>query len=184
MAINIAEEVQKRLQFPPLQKIDPNAQTRKEEIKEMDYPVTQAAIVTALAGLYKITRTKEGAVRLLLTGKSAGWLDEIYGDNLRTTFEHVAEYTHRPIEDVEQMVRSSADTAVLILHEQLADNINVESFTNFMSGQRDNILVYIPAGLHLGEMLHDETIDDNTNKMEGPVSSLMHKIENVFSEGK
>lgn len=184
MSINITEEVQKRLQFPPLQKIDPNTETDQQEVREMIFPVTQAAIMTALAGLYKITRTTEGSVRLLLAGKSGGWLNEVYGENLQPTLEKIAEYTHAPIDEVTRLVKDSADTSVLILHEQLAGNISAESFTNFMSAQRDNILTYLPAGLHLGEFLHDPTMDDNTNKMEGPVSSFMHKIENIFSEGK
>jgi quinol monooxygenase YgiN len=184
MSVNIAEAVQKRLQFPPLQKIDPNTQSKEEGSKALKFPVTQAAIVTALAGLYKITRTTEGCVRLLLTGKNASWLEEVYGDNLEKTFHHVSEYTHASVEEVEKLVRDCADTAILILHEQLADHINVESFKNFMSGQRDHILVFLPAGMQLGEMLHDPGLDDNTNKMEGPVSTLMHKIENIFSEGQ
>jgi len=183
MSINIAEEVQKRLQFPPLQKIDPNTQSREEGKHELHYPVTQASLITALAGLYKITRTTEGCVRLLLTGKNTDWLEDVYGDNLDKTLRHVAEYSRAETTEVEKLVNESADTAVLILHEQLADNINVESFKNFMSGQRENILVYMPVGLQLGEMLHDPMLDDNTNKMEGPVSNLMHKIENIFSEG-
>lgn len=184
MSIHLTEVVQKRLQFPPLQKIDPNTESKDQEIHEMVYPVTQAAIMTALAGLYKITRTTEGSVRLLLAGKSAAWLTEVYGKNLQPTFQTIADYTHSPVDEVEKLVKAAADTSILILHEQLAGHISAESFTNFMSGQRDNILAYLPAGLHIGELLHDPTIDDNTNKMKGPISSFMHKIENVFSEGK
>ena len=36
-------------------------------------------------------------------------------------------------------------------------------------------------GLHMGELLHDNTLDDNTNKMEGPVSSLLKSIGSAFS---
>lgn len=183
MSINISEEVQKRLQFPPLQKIDPNTENKQQETNEMVYPPTQAAIMIVLAGLYKITRTTEGSVTLLQSGKNA-WLEEVYGDNFQKTLETTAAYTRSDKGEIEKLVRTAADTALLIVHEQLANNINADSVMNFMSGQRDNILVYLPAGLHLGEMLHDKTMDDNTNKMEGPVSTLMHKIENVFSEGK
>jgi hypothetical protein len=182
MSINIAEEVQKRLQFPPLQKVDPN--TQSAEGNKIHYTVTQAAVLTALAGLYKITRTTEGCVRLLLTGRTAAWLEDVYGDNLEKTLTHLADFTNTPVAEVEKLVRVAADSAIVILHEQLANNINVGSFKNFMSGQRNHILVFLPVGLQLGEMLQDPTLDDNTNKMEGPVSSLMHKIEGIFSEGK
>ena len=183
MSINIAEEVQERLQFPPLQKIDPNTENTRQETNEMVYPATQAAVMVAVAGLYKLTRTTEGSVKLLSSGKHA-WLKEVYAENYQQTLLHVSKYTSGSIEEIESLVDKSADTAVLILHEQLAGNVNAESVMNFMSGQRDQLLVYLPAGLQLGDMLKDPMLDDNTNKMEGPVSSLMHKIENIFSEGK
>ena len=52
-----------------------------------------------------------------------------------------------------------------------------------MNSQRHNILVYLPAALYMGDVLNDEGLDDKTNKMEGPVSNLMHRIENSFSDG-
>lgn len=183
MSINIAEEVQERLQFPPLQKIDPNTENTRQETNEMVYPATQAAVMVAVAGLYKLTRTPEGSVQLLSSGKHA-WLKDVYAENYGKTLAHVAKYTSGSLEEIESLVDRSADTAVLILHEQLAGNVNAEAVTNFMSGQRDALLPYLPEGLQLGEMLHDPTMDDRTNKMEGPISTLMHKIENVFSEGK
>jgi hypothetical protein len=42
--------------------------------------------------------------------------------------------------------------------------------------------LYLPEALHMGDLLHDDTLDDNTNKMEGPVSSLMRNIGSVFSK--
>lgn len=183
MSINIAEEVQKRLSFPPLQKIDPNTENTRQETDEMIYPATQAAVMVAVAGLYKLTRTGEGSVTLLSSGKHA-WLKDVYGDKYGETMAHVSKYTSGSLDEIESLVDRSADTAVLILHEQLAGNINADSVTDFMSGQRDQILVYLPEGLQLGKMLNDATLDDRTNKMEGPVSGLMHKIENIFSEGK
>lgn len=184
MAINIAEKVQERLAFPPLQKVDPNTESAREGMQELRYPVTQCSLIAALAALYKITRTKEGGVTLLMAGKNAAWLNEVYGDNFTRITEHIATYAGSTPEEAEKLIRQSADTAVLILHEELADHINVDSFMEFMSGQRDNILLYMPVGLQIGEMLHDKGMDDNTHKMEGPVSTLMHKIENIFSENK
>lgn len=184
MAINIAEEVQKRLLFPPLQKIDPNKPNEGRDNESLHFPVTQAAVVTALAGLYKMTRTTASCTRLMMKGKTDTWLEDIYGDNLGKTINHVAEFSHWGKAEVEKLVRLSADASLIILHEQVGEEAKVDKIKDFMSSQRDSILVYIPAQLQLGEMLHDTMLDDNTNKMEGPVSSLMHKIENIFSEGK
>jgi hypothetical protein len=35
--------------------------------------------------------------------------------------------------------------------------------------------------MNFGDILHDETLDDRTNKMEGPISNFMHKIEDKLS---
>ena len=47
---------------------------------------------------------------------------------------------------------------------------------------QDRILQMRPYALKMGELLHDNTLDDNTNKMEGPISSLMQSIGSVFSK--
>ena len=39
----------------------------------------------------------------------------------------------------------------------------------------------LPAGLKVGELLHDNTLDDNTHKMEGGLSGLMQIIGDAFS---
>ena len=52
-----------------------------------------------------------------------------------------------------------------------------------MSGQRHNIWAYLPPVLQLGELLNDNAMDGQTNKMEGPISSLMLSIGNTLSGG-
>ena len=34
----------------------------------------------------------------------------------------------------------------------------------------------------MGNFIKDDTVDDSTNKMEGPVSNLIHNIGQIFSE--
>jgi hypothetical protein len=41
----------------------------------------------------------------------------------------------------------------------------------------------LPPALQMGDLLNDNTMDDRTNKMEGPISSMMHSIENKLSGG-
>ena len=52
-----------------------------------------------------------------------------------------------------------------------------------MKGQRHNILLYLPAAMQMGDLLNDDTLDDRTNKMEGPISNFVHTIENKLSGG-
>lgn len=44
-----------------------------------------------------------------------------------------------------------------------------------------DILLYLLPILQMGVLLHDNTLDDKTNKMEGPISSLINSIGNAFS---
>jgi hypothetical protein len=37
--------------------------------------------------------------------------------------------------------------------------------------------------MQLGDLLKDDSLDDRTNKMEGPISNMMHNIENKLSGG-
>jgi hypothetical protein len=41
--------------------------------------------------------------------------------------------------------------------------------------------MYLHPSLRLGQHLQENTVDDSTKKMDGPVSDLMHTIEQVFS---
>ena len=50
-----------------------------------------------------------------------------------------------------------------------------------MNDQRHGILVHLPAAMQMGDVLNEESLDDRTNKMEGPISNFMHAIENKFS---
>jgi hypothetical protein len=68
-----------------------------------------------------------------------------------------------------------------VAKENLAADAGIKEVKLFFSDQRNNILLYLPAELRMGELLHDNTLDDNTNKMEGPISSLMQSIGTAFS---
>jgi hypothetical protein len=73
-----------------------------------------------------------------------------------------------------------AREAIKVINENISTHTSDEAVKTFLIDQRNNILVYIPAGLQIGKVLHDNTIDDRTNKMEGPVSSNMHWLEKLF----
>ena len=182
MAIQLMEAVQQRLGLPELVKVTPEEGVTPQRTLPKP-PLHQVALVTVAAALYKLTRTNEGAVRLLLSGKENSWLDqpEALGASMPEIVAKVGEYGNADAGSAEALMRKFADTLLLVLHEQLTDHINPESVRDFMSAQRHNILVYVPTDLQLGKMLNDNTWDDQTNHMEGPVSNVIHKIENFFS---
>lgn len=182
MATQIIEAVQQRAGLPALIKVTPDKGVTPQQ--SLPRPgLHQAALVTVAAALYKLTRTNEGVVRLLLSGKDDSWLllPGAMGSSMPEVVAGVSEYSHSDKESAESLMRSLADTALLVLHETLADQLTPEHVREYMSAQRHNILIYIPAELKLGKMLNDSTWDDQTNHMEGPVSNVIHKIENLMS---
>jgi hypothetical protein len=74
-----------------------------------------------------------------------------------------------------------ANEAVHVVKANLPADAGIKEVKDFFSNQRNDILLYLPAGLKMGELLHDNTLDDDTNKMEGPISSLIKSIGSAFS---
>jgi hypothetical protein len=74
-----------------------------------------------------------------------------------------------------------ANEAVKVVKENLPAEAGIKEVKVFFNDQRNHILLYLPAALNMGELLHDNTLDDNTNKMEGPISSLIKNIGSAFS---
>jgi hypothetical protein len=181
MAIQLMEAVQQRLSLPALVKVTPDQNGPVKELPKA--PLHQAAIAAVVGALYHVTRTNEGCVRLLLSGKNGNWLtlDEAYGERLPQVLEKLSQYGIADTATTEQLMRQIAHTCMLIIHEELAGNVSTDTIRDFMSSQRHNILIYAPTDLQLGKLLNDKSMDDETNHMEGPVTNAMHKIEDLFS---
>lgn len=182
MAINIVETIQKNLGLPELQKIDPNTQEVKHpENTSLESKFYQAAVPTVLVGLYKYTRFKAGNTQILFNQTSGRLMDTIFGDSANQVVSKVANYSGMSEEYTAEKMETVAVEAVNVLKSQFHKDIKDEDVRAFFSDQRSTILKYVPAELKIGDVLNDETIDDRTNKMEGPMSSHMHWIEKLFS---
>jgi hypothetical protein len=182
MATIIVDTIQKNLGYGTLQKVDPNTQEIKDKYEHSSIEkLGQAAIPAVLTALYKFTRTEAGCKRLLTGTEKEDWLSVIFSDREKEVVEKVAHYSGVTENQAESHMENIADEAVRIVREQAGNS--PEKVKMYISSQRHNILVYLPASLNMGDMLNDETLDDKTNKMEGPVSNFMHKIENTFSDG-
>lgn len=186
MSYNLADTIRERLNIQtPLEKIDPNSPNtpRGEEVR-LAQPLVQSAIVSILTGLYKFTRELDGSAQLLNTEHKANWPETVFREKAADVIHKVVEYAHADVEKVRDMMNAAGNEAVGAIHENAAQPTTAETIRDYLSSQRHDILVYLPAGLQLGPLLEDETLDDSTNKMEGPVSNFMHTIEGLFSEGK
>ena len=181
MAINLVEVIQQNLGWPALQKIDPNTQEVKkpENVSAADY-LGQAAIPAVLLSLYKFSGDKEGNAAIVNGSLSGNLLDKIFGNTKEDVVQRVAEYTGNSNQYTAQNMELVAREAIRLINENISKQPSDEAVRTFLIDQRNNILVYLPAELQIGKALHDNTIDDRTNKMEGPISSHMHWLEKFF----
>ena len=184
MATNIIETIQQNLEYPPLRKIDPNIQEAvdKPELSRVE-KLSQGVIPAVLAGIYKLSRKDEGASSIihLQSNNNAGLLSHIFEEAENEAVQKVAQYGEASETDVRNHMEIVAAESIRIIRKAVGENADGEKVKKYLTGQRHNILVYLPAALAFGDLLHDETLDDRTNKMEGPISNFMHKIENKFS---
>lgn len=182
MSVNLIKAVQENLGFPPLKKIDPNSQQvsiGKDEAITNKF--SQAAIPAVLTAMYRYVQTDEGAADILNASSNTNWVAKIFDDNRKEAVQTITAYAQ--LSNVEPVAKMNAiaDEAVKVAKENLPANAGIKEVKDFFSNQVPNILPYLPVELKMGELLHDNTLDDNTKKMEGPVSSLMQSIGSAFS---
>jgi hypothetical protein len=182
MSINLLEKVQQNLGYPALQKIDPNTQ---QVVAGAHIPAedkfSQAAIPAVLTAMYKYVQSDEGAMALLQGDSSTQWISKIFDDHKKEAVQTIVSYAKQSAEDPVIKMNAIAGETVRLVKENLPDSAGIKEVKAFFSNQRNNILPYLPADLNMGELLHDNTLDDNTNKMEGPISSLIKSIGTAFS---
>jgi hypothetical protein len=184
MANNLVETIQKNLGLPALQKIDPNIQEIKEKsLHSPQEKLAQAAIPAVLVALYKFTRTDQGCRAIISNSGNSDWLGTFFEGNEKSAVDKCAHYAAVTGEEAESLMENIADESVNALKTSIKPKLTVDIVRTFMDVQRHNILVHLPASMKMGDVLNDEGLDDRTNKMEGPVSGFMHRIENLLSKG-
>ena len=183
MSVNLIEIVQSQMGYPALHKMDPNSQVvRAENSTPDEYLFSQAAIPGVLTALYKYSRSDDGAENILQGTITTHWTNVIFGDNKESVIKKIAGYSCYSKENTEIKMDMIAVNAVNTIQKNLPPEATMHDVKKFLADQNSHVLLYLPADLQMGEMLNDNTIDDRTNKMEGPVSSLMHVIGSRFSD--
>lgn len=181
MTTNLVEIIQKNLQYPALHKIDPNLQDLKnKEAGETLDLLAQSAIPAVLAGLYILSRKNEGCIAIMAADRIEDSLRVIFKGREDKVVEKVARYAGVSANQADSHLENIADEAIRLVQESVPANKSPQHLRQLMDGQQHTILVYLPAELKMGHLLKDETLDDRTNKMEGPVSGFMHRIENLI----
>lgn len=182
MSISLLTIVQQNLGYSPLQKIDPNTgQVMSAGEDSHGDAFSQAAIPAVLVGLNKYVQTDAGAEAFLRGENSTNWVDKIFIDNKDEIIQNISVYAGQSKEELVLKLNKIAAEAEKVTNQNLPVPASIKDLKTFFSNQKKDILLYLPATLNLGSLLHNDSIDDNTNKMEGPVSSLMRNIGSAFS---
>jgi hypothetical protein len=183
MAINIVEALQRRLGINTIKKIDVNATHQSETMQpEKTDHAAQAAVAAVLVALYRYGKTDEGSANLVRTTPGQ-CLSTLFENKEEIAVNKVADYADIPVEEARRLMTKAADEAVSQIQGSVGKEATPEHIKAYLASQRHNILVYLPAELEMGKILDDSALDDRTNKMEGPVSSFMHFIENLMAPG-
>ena len=182
MSFNLIKSITENLGLPQLKKIDPNTQqpaTDKDEDAVNKF--SQAAIPAVCTGLYRFVQTDEGAAEFLNIKTSTNWVGKIFDDNRKEAIQKISAYAEQSNEDPVAKINEIANEAVKVSKQNLPANAGIKEVKDFFSGQVKDIVLYLPTELKMGELLNDNTLDDNINKMEGPVSTLIKNIGAAFS---
>lgn len=183
MTANLIKNVQEALQYPRLQKMDPNTQQMvNSSSKPEEHLFSQAAIPAVLAGMYKYVQTAEGASAILINKPAEKWMQQIFGSHEKAVIESVSAYAKQSAEDPVSKLEQIATESVKQVLNSLPANAAFKDVQSLFSSQITTILLYLPPALKMGIILNENVLDDQTNKMEGPVSGLMHSMSSFFSK--
>jgi len=177
MSVNLLETIQKNLGYPEIQKIDPNTQ----QAKGAEDKFSQAALPAVLTGLYRYAQKDEGAEKILQVASSTMWINKFFEADKNEVVQAISDYSSRSNDQVETEMNVIANEAIKTVKDNLPADAGIKEVKDFLSNQRKDILLYLVPALNIGRLLHDDTLDDTTNKMEGPVSSLMKNIGSAFT---
>ena len=182
--MNLIEEMQKATDHWPVEKVDPNTQAPKDELKDYKDLLPQSVIPVALLGLYHYTRSADNANTLVGGNISSdtNWKGKLYGYHSDEVVNSISSYAQAPLEITESALNHATNTAIKVINDAFGSNATDTPVATVFKDNRSNILQHLPAALQIGVIINDTTIDDRTNKMEGPMSGIMHAFEKIFSD--
>ncbi len=180
--MNLLEKVQQNLGYPALQKIDLSTDKIIEDTATpAEDKFSQAAIPAVLTALYKYVQTDEGATAVLNGNDDTKWITKIFDEHKKDAIQIISSYAKQSSENPLDKMYRIANETVKIAKESIGESGTILDVKIFFAAQKNDILLYLLPTLKIGELLNDNTLDDDTNKMEGPISSLMHSLGNVFT---
>jgi hypothetical protein len=177
--MNIIETVQKNLGYNTLEKIDPNTQDTSQNVLGST-ALSQAGIPAILIGLYSRLEMNPD-ISLLDTEQKGNMLENIFGKSTDAVIGRINDYSKLRDKLSGQELEHIAREVARVVKEKIGGDASPSAIRNFVARNKPDALLYLPPALDLGTLLKNNNLDDRTGKMEGPVSSLMHKLEKTFN---
>lgn len=178
--MNIIERIQKNLGFDKLKKIDPNTQEALGSDTVIgNSAVAQAGIPAILIGIYN--KLEENPDLSVFDIEKGNLLENIFGKSTKVVVSQVESYSKVRDKHIEQQLEHIASESLRVIRESIGDTVDKNQIRNFVAKNKPDTLLYLPPSLELGTILKNDNLDDRTGKMEGPVSSFMHKVEKAFN---
>jgi hypothetical protein len=177
--MNIIETIQKNLGFDTLKKIDPNTQeTVGADTAVGNSAVAQAGIPAILLGIYnKLEENPD----LNLLAEKGNLLENIFGKSTEEVVNKIENYSKMRDKHIAQQLEHIASESLRVVKEGIGNSTDENHIRKFVAKNKPDTLLYLPPSLELGSILRNNNLDDRTGKMEGPVSTFMHKVEKTFN---
>ena len=185
MSSNIINRVQENLQYPPLKKIDPNTEQVVHQTNSPDkHSFGKAAIPAILAAFSEFVQSDEGASDYLYTTHCGNWIQKIFGDRQDEVVHAVSNFADVINEDPYFQMQAIADEIVTTTREQLPGNATPKDVKNFFHNEKVDFLSYLLPELKVGVLLGDDSMDDQTHKMDGGLSGFVQSIGAAFDHAE
>ena len=179
--MNLINQLREQLGYPPFIKIDPNTQQLPVKASADIHQKTGQGVLTAvLTAMYQLSRTEEGFGYLLNKDRNIPWISILFGNEAEGVVSAIVSYSGSDAVTVQNSIEEAAKQAWLTSSKALEGKLTYDNCGKYFSAVRNELLHYLPPEIQLGKKLHDNSLDDRTNKMEGPVSGMMHRIEKIF----
>jgi hypothetical protein len=182
MSKNLLETVQQNLGYPALQKINIETGMVNENTAGItENKFSQAAIPAVLTALYRYAQSDEGAALILKGDTNTDWTLQLFDANRKEAIQTISAYAAQSNENPVAKINAIADEAVKLIRERVPVQGDIKDVRTILADEKTSILLHLLPELHMGQLLNDNTLDDDTNKMQGPISSLINSIGEAFS---
>jgi len=176
----LIDSIQKNMGYQPLYKIDPNTlDILRDEKSFGSRYIVQAALPSVVCGFYEWFHLAAENLEVLKSDQS-DWLEIIFNKKKPELLGRIAAYADASVFLSQHESELIANETARLVKAQINEKSDYEYLNLYLLHERNEALFYLPAAIRMGTIMKNNTIDDRTHKMEGPISSLMHSIENHF----